>query len=83
MPIDAMCIKAFPFPEDVLAFIESHDKVFVVEQNRDAQFRSLLVNELEVHPKKLIKVLNFDGMPITADAILNIVVPEIGLVKQN
>ncbi len=83
MPIDAMCVKAFPFPEDVLAFIESHDKVFVVEQNRDAQFRSLLVNELEVHPKKLIKVLNFDGMPITADAILNIVVPEIGLVKQN
>lgn len=83
MPIDAMCVKAFPFPEEVLAFIESHDKVFVVEQNRDAQFRSLLVNELEVHPKKLIKVLNFDGMPITADAILNIVVPEIGLVKQN
>ena len=83
MPIDAMCIKAFPFSEDVLAFIESHDKVFVVEQNRDAQFRSLLINELEVHPKKLIKVLNFDGMPITADTILNQIVPVIGLVKQN
>ena len=83
MPIDGLCIKAFPFPDEVLAFIESHEKIFVVEQNRDAQFRSLLVNELEVHPKKLIKVLNFDGMPITADTILNQIVPVIGLVKQN
>lgn len=83
MPIDAIRIKAFPFPESVLEFIESHEKVFVVEQNRDAQFRSLLVNELDVNPKKLIKVLNFDGMPITADAILNQIVPVVGLVKQN
>ncbi len=83
LPIDAMRIKAFPFPDDVLAFIESHEKVFVIEQNRDAQFRSLLVNELDVNPKQLVKVLNFDGMPITADAILNQVVPVIGLVKQN
>ena len=83
MPIDAMRIKAFPFPDEVLAFIEAHEKVFVVEQNRDAQFRSLLVNELEVSPKQLIPVLNFDGMPITADAILNQIVPVVGLVKQN
>jgi 2-oxoglutarate/2-oxoacid ferredoxin oxidoreductase subunit alpha len=83
MPIDAMRVLAFPFPDDVLTFIESHEKVFVIEQNRDAQFRSLLVNELDVNPKNLIKVLNFDGMPITADAILNQVVPVIGLVKQN
>ena len=45
-------------------------EVFVVEQNRDAQMRSLLINELEINPKKLIRVLNYDGMPITADKIV-------------
>jgi 2-oxoglutarate ferredoxin oxidoreductase subunit alpha len=64
--IDAMRLRAFPFPESVARFIADHDKVFVVEQNRDAQMRSLLVNELEIDPKKLVKVLHFDGTPITA-----------------
>ena len=54
----------------VFEFIENYDRVFVVEQNRDAQMRSLLINELEIDPKKLIKVLNYDGTPITADFIL-------------
>ena len=47
-------------------FIAAHDQVFVVEQNRDAQMRSLLVNELEVDPARLVKVLHYDGTPITA-----------------
>jgi 2-oxoglutarate/2-oxoacid ferredoxin oxidoreductase subunit alpha len=64
--LDAMRLRAFPFPPSVLAFIEAHDHVFVVEQNRDAQMRSLLVNELEVDPARLIKVLHYDGTPITA-----------------
>lgn len=68
--IDAMRIKAFPFSKDVEDFIENHKQVFVVEQNRDAQMRTLLINELEINPKKLIKVLNFDGTPITADLII-------------
>ncbi|WP_428659738.1 2-oxoacid:acceptor oxidoreductase subunit alpha [Runella sp.] len=67
--LDAMRATAFPFHASVEAFIEAHDQVFVVEQNRDAQFRTLLINELEINPKKLIKILNYDGMPITADAI--------------
>lgn len=67
--MDAMRLKAFPFQDSVRDFIESHDKVFVIDQNRDAQLRSLLVNELEVHPKNLIKVLNYDGFPVTADYI--------------
>lgn len=67
--LDAMRMLAFPFQESVLEFIESHEKVFVIEQNRDAQFRSLLINELEVNPKQLIRVLNYDGFPITADFI--------------
>jgi len=67
--LDAMQMLAFPFQESVLEFIEAHEKVFVIEQNRDAQFRSLLINELEVNPKQLIRVLNYDGFPITADFI--------------
>jgi len=64
--LDAMRLRAFPFPASVAKFIADHDKVFVVEQNRDAQMRSLLVNELEIDPAKLVKVLHFDGTPITA-----------------
>ncbi|MBL7767017.1 MAG: 2-oxoacid:acceptor oxidoreductase subunit alpha [Chitinophagaceae bacterium] len=69
IPCDAMRLRAFPFNEDVAAFIQDHDRVFVIEQNRDAQLRSLLVNELDINPSKMIKVLNFDGTPITADFI--------------
>ena len=64
--LDAMRLRAFPFPASVAEFIASHDRVFVVEQNRDAQMRQLLVNELEVNPAHLIKVLHYDGTPITA-----------------
>lgn len=67
--LDAMRATAFPFHSSVEEFIAAHDQVFVIEQNRDAQFRTLLINELEVNPKKLIKILNYDGMPITAEAI--------------
>ena len=64
--VDLMRLRAFPFPESVLAFINAHDTVFVVEQNRDAQMRSMLVNELGVNPAKLVPVLNYDGTPVTA-----------------
>ncbi len=68
---DAMKLKAFPFNKTVEDFINSHEKVFMIEQNRDAQMRSLLINELNVNPQKLISVLNFDGMPITAHTIMS------------
>ncbi|NKE64972.1 2-oxoacid:acceptor oxidoreductase subunit alpha [Ramlibacter sp. RBP-2] len=64
--LDAMRLQAFPFPESVDRFIAEHDKVFVVEQNRDAQMRQMLVNELEIDPARLVKVLHYDGTPITA-----------------
>jgi 2-oxoglutarate ferredoxin oxidoreductase subunit alpha len=64
--LDAMRLRAFPFPPSVQAFINSHDHVFVVEQNRDAQMRTLLINEMEIDPSWLIKVLHYDGTPITA-----------------
>ena len=64
--LDAMRLRAFPFPASVLDFIEAHEEVFVVEQNRDAQMRTLLINELDVDPAKMIRVLHYDGTPITA-----------------
>ena len=64
--VDAMRLCAFPFPQSVPDFIAAHDKVFVVEQNRDGQMQSLLVNELEIDPARLPKVLHYDGTPITA-----------------
>ena len=67
--LDAMRVKAFPFTDAVKQFIESHERVYVVEQNRDAQFKSLLVNELGVYPQDLVSILNYDGFPITADVI--------------
>ncbi len=71
--IDPMRVKSFPFGKKFRDFVDSHEKIFVVEQNRDAQFRSLMLIELGTDPNKLIPVLNFDGMPITADFIYNAV----------
>jgi 2-oxoglutarate/2-oxoacid ferredoxin oxidoreductase subunit alpha len=64
--LDALRLCAFPFPQSVPDFIAVHDKVFVVEQNRDAQMRSLLINELDVESERLVRVLHYDGTPITA-----------------
>lgn len=67
--LDAMRPRAFPFGKAFRDFVDSHDRIFVIEQNRDAQFRSLMMIELGVDASKLISVLNYDGMPITADNI--------------
>jgi 2-oxoglutarate ferredoxin oxidoreductase subunit alpha len=64
--LNLLRVRGFPFGKEVAQFIAEHEQVFVVEQNRDAQLRSLLVNELEVDPRKLVKVLFYDGTPITA-----------------
>jgi 2-oxoglutarate ferredoxin oxidoreductase subunit alpha len=68
--LDVMRLRAFPFHHDVSAFISRYEKVFVVEQNRDAQMRMLLINECNVDPNKLIPVLHYDGTPITARFII-------------
>jgi 2-oxoglutarate ferredoxin oxidoreductase subunit alpha len=68
--VDAIRLRAFPFNQTVDAFLTEHNTVFVIEQNRDAQMRSLLMIELQANPAKLVSVLNYDGMPITADHIL-------------
>jgi len=64
--INALRIKAFPFSKEIAAFCEDHDTLLVVEQNRDAQMRSLLMTEIDVPGGKLIRALNYDGMPMTA-----------------
>ncbi len=64
--LDTLRLRAFPFPDSVREFIDGHELVFVVEQNRDGQLRSLLVNEFGIDPARLVAVLHYDGTPITA-----------------
>ena len=63
--VNALRLRAFPFPESVRNFILEHESVFVVEQNRDGQMRAMLINELEVDPARLIQTCHYDGTPIT------------------
>jgi 2-oxoglutarate ferredoxin oxidoreductase subunit alpha len=69
--LDAMRVKSFPFGKEFVDFVELHEKIFVIEQNRDSQFKSMMLIELGTNPEKLISILNYDGMPITADFIFN------------
>ena len=69
--LDAMRIRAFPFCDEILDFIHAHDEVFVVEQNRDAQLRTLLITEGAINPAVVTPVLHYDGTPITARFIVN------------
>jgi 2-oxoglutarate ferredoxin oxidoreductase subunit alpha len=64
--LDALRIRAFPFGDAVVDFVRTHDLVFVVEQNRDGQLRMLLINECELDPARLVRVVHYDGTPITA-----------------
>jgi 2-oxoglutarate ferredoxin oxidoreductase subunit alpha len=64
-------VLAFPFHPEVEAFIEQHDHIFIVEQNRDAQLKTLIVNELEIAPKRLKSVLHYNGDPISAGKIVS------------
>ncbi|MBN8482440.1 MAG: 2-oxoacid:acceptor oxidoreductase subunit alpha [Xanthomonadales bacterium] len=64
--LDTLRLRAFPFPESVRQFVLAHEQVFVVEQNRDAQLRTLLINEFDLDPARIVAVLHYDGTPITA-----------------
>jgi 2-oxoglutarate ferredoxin oxidoreductase subunit alpha len=64
--LDRLRVRAFPFHSSVASFVADHDFVFVVEQNRDAQLRSLIVNECGIDPVRLVPILHYDGTPITA-----------------
>jgi 2-oxoglutarate ferredoxin oxidoreductase subunit alpha len=79
--LDALRIRAFPFAESVYDFIADHEQVFVVEQNRDAQLRMLLVNEGTADPSRLISVLHYDGTPITARFIIGEIAEKVAVLK--
>lgn len=64
--LDALRLRAFPFSKEVTDFIDSHDRIFVIEQNRDGQMRKLLIIECDLNPKKLLSYTHYDGMPMTA-----------------
>ena len=64
--VNALRVRGFPFQDEIADFVASHSKVFVVEQNRDAQLKTLLVNEADINPASLISLLHYDGTPITA-----------------
>ena len=70
-------IKSFPFSVEVSEFIEQHDVVYVVEQNRDAQLRTLLINDIEADQNKLVPLLHYNGMPINSGFIVERVLEEI------
>ncbi|MDE2577057.1 MAG: 2-oxoacid:acceptor oxidoreductase subunit alpha, partial [Rhodospirillales bacterium] len=79
--LDRLRVRGFPFHDDVRKFVAEHDQVFVVEQNRDAQLRTLLINEEEINPAKLLRVLHYDGSPITARFIAGRVAEEAAALK--
>jgi len=69
--VDGLRIKSFPFDQIAIDFLQSHKYIFIVEQNRDAQMKSLIMIELGISAEKLISVLNYDGLPITATNIVH------------
>ena len=78
--LDAMRLRGFPFADEVADFIADHERVFVVEQNRDAQMRALIVNELEIDPAKVVPILHYDGTPITARFIAKAIADMVSVV---
>lgn len=84
---DSLRIKAFPFHQNIDQFIDEHSlnnkQVFVIEQNRDAQMKSLLVNELQIDPTKLASILNFDGLPVTSHFIVQAVLAKLAANQEN
>jgi 2-oxoglutarate ferredoxin oxidoreductase subunit alpha len=79
--LDMLRIRAFPFHQDVPDFIADHDFVFLVEQNRDAQLRSLIVNECGIDPVRLMPILHYDGTPITARFIARAIGEQLDALK--
>lgn len=68
--------KAFPFNKEVVEFIEKHERVYVVEQNRDGQLRSLLLLDAGIDPEKLVSMLHYNGNPLSADFVVSRVLEE-------
>ena len=72
--IDTIRVRAFPFSDEIIDFVLDHDQIFLVEQNRDAQLRTLLINEGALDPARIVPILHYDGTPITARFIIEAIV---------
>jgi len=68
---DSLRIRAIPFHASVAEFINRHEKIFVVEQNRDGQMRSVLINELGCAPERLLSIVHYDGDPLSAVDVMH------------
>ena len=79
--LDSLRVRAFPFATSVREFVERHRSVFVVEQNRDGQLRTLLINEEGLDPARLLLVRHYDGTPITARAIITAIEAQLDILK--
>jgi 2-oxoglutarate ferredoxin oxidoreductase subunit alpha len=79
--LDLLRVRAFPFHHSVEDFIADHDFIFIVEQNRDAQLRSLVVNECGIDPARLVPILHYDGTPITARFIAGAIADRLSALK--
>ncbi|HEX3432166.1 MAG TPA: 2-oxoacid:acceptor oxidoreductase subunit alpha [Rhizomicrobium sp.] len=82
IPLDTLRVRGFPFSEEVSAFVDAHDQVFIVEQNRDAQLQKLLVNECAIDPARFISILHYDGTPITARFITQAIAERMTLAQR-
>lgn len=69
--LNTLRIRSYPFGPEVAEFVETHDKIFLVEQNRDAQMKSLLTLDLGIDPKKIVSILYYGGFSISADYIVD------------
>ena len=79
--VNALRVRSFPFAQSVEDFIHEHDRVFVVEQNRDAQLRTMLLSEYTLDARKIVPVLHYDGTPITARFIATDIATKLGQFK--
>jgi 2-oxoglutarate ferredoxin oxidoreductase subunit alpha len=79
--LDLLRVRGFPFGDEVKAFIDNHEKTFVLEQNREGQLRALLINELELNPAHLVKIVHYDGAPITAGFVTDAISDKIASFK--
>ena len=75
--LDYCRVRAFPFTDAVREFIDQYDVIYVVEQNRDAQLRTLLVEDIDADKNKLVPILHYDGMPLNAGSVVRGVLAEI------
>ncbi|HXI58838.1 MAG TPA: 2-oxoacid:acceptor oxidoreductase subunit alpha, partial [Polyangia bacterium] len=75
---DYMRVRGFPFDDRVEAFLAAHDRVFIVEQNRDAQLRTLILTETQVKKEKLRSILVYGGFPLSSRHVIDGVTSQLG-----